>query len=178
MQTQTVQINTGQILQVTAGEFGEVSLYWSGGTQNVFAATINAGEQQTFGPYVDVARLQIVGNATHEIINRSNPVPTLLADVISGETPSAPVTSVNEKTGDVVLTASDVGALPDTFEAPVLSVNGETGVVTLNAANVGALPDTYTPPQGAAVPDATTGTEADTINALLASLRANGTIAT
>lgn len=41
-----------------------------------------------------------------------------------------PVLSVNGETGDVVLTADDVGA--------VSSVNGETGAVTLTAADVGA----------------------------------------
>lgn len=52
------------------------------------------------------------------------------------------VNSVNGQTGDVVLTASDVGALPDTYVAPVDSVNGQTGVVVLDADDVGALPDT------------------------------------
>ena len=61
------------------------------------------------------------------------------------------VNSVNGQTGDVVLTASDVGALPDTTpiptktsdlnndsgfitaaSAPVQSVNGQTGTVTLS----------------------------------------------
>ena len=59
------------------------------------------------------------------------------------------VASVNGKTGDVVLTASDVGALPDTYTppaAPVDSVNGQTGTVVLDYSDVGALPDTYTPP--------------------------------
>ena len=61
------------------------------------------------------------------------------------------VNSVNGQTGDVVLTASDVGALPDTTpiptktsdlnndsgfitsaQAPVQSVNGQTGTVTLS----------------------------------------------
>ena len=41
------------------------------------------------------------------------------------------VNSVNGQTGDVVLTAADVGALPDTYVAPVTSVNGQTGVVSL-----------------------------------------------
>lgn len=83
---------------------------------------------------------------------------------------SAPVTSVNTKTGDVVLTASDVGAyakpsggIPKTDlasavqtslnkadtalqSAPVTSVNSKTGTVTLNASDVGALPSTYTAP--------------------------------
>lgn len=57
-----------------------------------------------------------------------------------------PVTSVNTQTGDVVLTASDVGALADTYTPPVTSVAGKTGAVTLSASDVGALPDTYTAP--------------------------------
>lgn len=52
------------------------------------------------------------------------------------------VSSVNGQTGAVVLTASDVGALPDTYAAPVDSVNGQTGAVVLDAGDVGALPDT------------------------------------
>lgn len=69
--------------------------------------------------------------------------------------PPYPVKSVNTKTGDVVLTASDVGALPDTTViptktsdltndsgfinasgAPVQSVDGDTGTVTTNAVKV------------------------------------------
>lgn len=42
------------------------------------------------------------------------------------------VSSVNGQTGAVVLTASDVGALPDTYAAPVDSVNGQTGAVVLS----------------------------------------------
>ena len=56
------------------------------------------------------------------------------------------VSSVNGQTGAVILTASDVGALPDSYTAPVDSVNGQTGTVVLDASNVGALPDTYTAP--------------------------------
>lgn len=48
------------------------------------------------------------------------------------------VESVNGQTGAVVLDASDVGALPDTYSAPVVSVNGDTGAVVLAAADVGA----------------------------------------
>ncbi len=70
-----------------------------------------------------------------------------------------PVESVNGMTGDVILDAYDVGALPDTYTPPVTSVNGmtgdvtvsggavdsvngQTGVVVLGAADVGALPNT------------------------------------
>lgn len=45
---------------------------------------------------------------------------------------AAPVSSVNGKTGAVVLSASDVGAKPSSYEAPVSSVNGETGAVTVD----------------------------------------------
>lgn len=50
--------------------------------------------------------------------------------------PGAPVTSVNGQTGDVVLDASDVGALPDSYTAPVASVNGKTGPVDLTAGDI------------------------------------------
>lgn len=50
--------------------------------------------------------------------------------------------SINGTTlsGDVTLTASDVGALPDSYTAPVTSVNSKTGAVSLSASDVGALP--------------------------------------
>ena len=54
------------------------------------------------------------------------------------------VDSVNGQTGTVVLDASDVGALPDTYTAPVSSVNSKTGAVSLSASDVGALPSTTT----------------------------------
>lgn len=59
---------------------------------------------------------------------------------------SSAVQSVNGKTGAVVLGASDVGALPDTYSAPVSSVNGKTGAVNLTASDVGAKPSSYTAP--------------------------------
>ncbi len=52
------------------------------------------------------------------------------------------VKSVNGKDGEVVLTAADVHALPDTYTpppAPVQSVNGKTGAVTLGAGDIGAI---------------------------------------
>ena len=50
----------------------------------------------------------------------------------TNNTPPYPVTSVNGKTGDVVISTG----------GNVDSVNGKTGVVVLNAADVGALPNT------------------------------------
>lgn len=54
---------------------------------------------------------------------------------VDPEAASGAVSSVNGKTGAVVLTASDVGALPSSYQAPVTSVNGKTGAVQL------AIPD-------------------------------------
>ena len=77
--------------------------------------------------------------------------------------PPYPVSSVNSKTRKVVLTAKDVGALPDTTKIPtktseldndsgfltkndvnypVTKVNNKTGEVVLSAVDVGALPNT------------------------------------
>ena len=79
--------------------------------------------------------------------NKTGAVTLNYADVGAlPDTYAAIVTSVNSQTGDVVLDASDVGALPDTYTPPVSSVNSKTGAVILNASDVGALPDTYTPP--------------------------------
>lgn len=93
-----------------------------------------------------------------------------ISDYIEAHPITAPVQSVNSMTGDVVLTASDVGAyakpsggIPKTDltasvqtslnkadtalqSAPVTSVNSKTGAVSLNASDVGALPSTYTAP--------------------------------
>lgn len=84
-----------------------------------------------------------------------------VADYIETHPIDAPVQSVNGKTGTVVLTAADVGALADSVtiptrvsqltndagyitSAPVQSVNNKTGVVVLSASDVEALPDTTT----------------------------------
>lgn len=50
----------------------------------------------------------------------------------SNEQGGGAVNSVNGQTGDVILDAADVGALPDTYVAPVTSVNGQTGAVSLS----------------------------------------------
>lgn len=78
--------------------------------------------------------------------------------ITSSDIPSIPVTTVNGKTGAVVLNATDVRALPNTTviptttsqltnnsgyitsaRAPVQTVNGKTGAVQLTATDVGAI---------------------------------------
>lgn len=55
---------------------------------------------------------------------------------------SGAVGSVNsqlpDQNGNVTLTASDVGALPDSYQPPVTSVNGDTGTVVLDYSDVSA----------------------------------------
>ena len=57
---------------------------------------------------------------------------------------SGSVSSVNDVSpdgnGNVALTASDIGALPDSYTPPVTSVNTKTGTVALTASDVGAVP--------------------------------------
>ena len=53
------------------------------------------------------------------------------ADVVALPITTAPVTSVNSKTGAVTLNASDVGAMPSSYVAPVTSVDGKTGDVQI-----------------------------------------------
>ena len=87
------------------------------------------------------------GGAVSSVNGQTGAVVLTASDVGAlPDTYAAPVDSVNGQTGTVVLDASDVGALPDTYAAPVDSVNGQTGVVVLDAGDVGALPDTYAAP--------------------------------
>lgn len=66
-------------------------------------------------------------------------VPTKTSDITndSGYLTSAPVTSVNSKTGAVVLTANDVGALPSDTVIP--TVNDATLTIRRNGVDVGSF---------------------------------------
>lgn len=62
--------------------------------------------------------------------------------------PAAPVTSVNGKTGDVQLAASDVHALPDTYVPPAPDLSGYETIADANArfvqgVQLGAAATTY-----------------------------------
>ena len=86
-----------------------------------------------------------------------------LEQMTAGVSSLGAVSSVNGQIGEVILTASDVGALPDTtvipsieglaskayvdnsidkITFPVTSVNGQTGEITLRASDIGALSNT------------------------------------
>ena len=66
-------------------------------------------------------------------------VPTKTSDITndSGYLTSVPVTSVNSKTGAVVLTAEDVGALPATTVIP--TVNNATLTIRRNSVDIGSF---------------------------------------
>ena len=78
--------------------------------------------------------------ATHPIIT-ADEAGQFIIDYITDHPADFPVTSVNTMTGNVVLTAPDVGAVPSTRE-----INGHalTADITLDASDVGAVPDTRT----------------------------------
>ena len=59
---------------------------------------------------------------------------------------NAPVQSVNSKTGAVTLDASDVGAIAQETDPTVPSWAKQPNKPTYTASEVGALPDTYTAP--------------------------------
>lgn len=60
----------------------------------------------------------------------------------------APVQKVNDKTGNVTLDASDVGARPDTWMPNASEVGARPATWTPTASDVGARPDTWTPTYG------------------------------
>ena len=81
-------------------------------------------------------------NGTAQVISDKTvniTVPTKTSDITndSGYLTSAPVTSVNSKTGAVVLTANDVGALPADTVIP--TVNNATLTIRRNSVNVGSF---------------------------------------
>lgn len=126
---------TTTIPSVTAGNYlwTRVTTTFSDGTQAVSYS---------------VARMGIDGSGSVATVNNVSPdgngnVTLTASDVgAMADTYTAPVSSVNGKTGAVSLDASDVGALADTYSAPVDSVNSKTGTVILDASDVGALPIT------------------------------------
>lgn len=82
---------------------------------------------------------------TRTIVNYSDGAQTVAYSVSRmGIDGSGAVSTVNgvspDGSGNIELTASDVGALPNSYQAPVTSVNGDSGDVNLTAADVSAVP--------------------------------------
>lgn len=82
---------------------------------------------------------------TRTLINYSDGTTTTAYSVSRmGIDGSGAVSTVNgvspDGSGNINLTAANVGALPDSYQAPVASVNGKTGSVNLVASDVSAVP--------------------------------------
>lgn len=119
---------------------------------------IGAGTSSFSGSYNDLSDKPTIPTKTSDLNNDSGFI----------DSSAIPVKSVNTKTGEVVLTASDVGALPDSTVIPVVndaildvqrngtsvgtftanaSVNKTINIIVpTKASDVGALPDTTSIP--------------------------------
>ena len=100
------------------------------------------GTNGTDGVSPEVTIASITGGHTVTITDADHPSGQTFNVMDGQDGAQGNPTTVNGKTGaSITLTASDVGALPDTYTAPVTSVNSKTGAVSLSASDVSALPD-------------------------------------
>lgn len=76
-----------------------------------------------------------------KINNKTGDVTLTAGDVGAVPDTTTLTNTVNGKSGNVQLSASDVGAVPSETQI-VNNVNGKTGAVTLEAEDIGAVPDT------------------------------------
>lgn len=156
-QAQEVAFN-GDDFVVTKGNAFEVSLAPSGVTAGTYNnVTIDEKGRATAGSnkdYATTAQVNAKYTKPDDGIPKSDLEVSVQTSLGKADTAlqSAPVTSVNGKTGDVTLGAGDVGALPSSTEF-VSSVNGKTGAVTGIATQdeVNAKQNTLTETQLAAV---------------------------
>ena len=105
----------------------------------------SSGTQYPTGTWLDNPPAVTPGNYlwTRTIVNYSDGGQTVSYSVGRwGLDGSGAVASVNgelpDQNGNVTLTASDVGALPDSYQPPVTSVNNKTGTVVLDNEDVNA----------------------------------------
>lgn len=106
-----------------------------------------SGTQYPTGTWVNNPPAVAQGNYlwTRTIVNYSDGGQTVSYSVarmgIDGTGAVSAVCGVSpDGSGNVALTASDVGALANTYQAPVVSVNGANGNVNLTAADLAAVP--------------------------------------
>ena len=104
---------------------------WTSGTQYPTGTWLNNPPAVTPGNYL----------WTRTIVNYSDGGQTVsYSSARWGMDGSGAVGSVNSQlpdpNGNVTLTASDVGALPESYQPPVTSVNGYTGTVALSSSDV------------------------------------------
>lgn len=133
-QAQEVDFN-GDDFVATKGNAFEISLAPSGVTAGTYnSVTIDEKGRATAGSnkdYATTAQVNAKYTKPESGIPKSDLAVSVQTSLDKADTAlqSAPVTSVNGKTGDVTLGAGDVGALPSSTKF-VSSVNGKTGAVT------------------------------------------------
>lgn len=135
----------------------------------------------TYSNIVYYGGTPIVGNAYRVFVpfgNMSQAFTLIFADTSPGE---SGVQSVNGKTGDVVLTAVDVGAIAYETDPTVPGWAKQPEKPTYTATEVGALPDTYTPPvdstltqSGQAADAAAVGNRLSALSEEIANLQTSG----
>ena len=135
----------------------------------------------TYSNIVYYGGTPIVGNAYRVFVpfgNMSQAFTLIFADTSPGE---SGVQSVNGKTGDVVLTAVDVGAIAYETDPTVPGWAKQPEKPTYTATEVGALPDTYTPPvdstltqSGQAADAAAVGNRLSALSEAIANLQTSG----
>ena len=149
-QAQEVDFN-GDDFVATKGNAFEVSLAPSGVTAGTYNnVTIDEKGRATAGSNKDYATTAQVNDKYTKPsggIPKSDLAVSVQTSLDKADTAlqSAPVTSVNGKTGDVTLGAGDVGALPSSTKF-VSSVNGQSGAVT-GLATTAQVNDKYTKPE-------------------------------
>lgn len=175
------QLGLSKVVTSINGESGDVTIptvindakltIQQNGTE-VGNFTANSAVDKTVNITVPTKLSELENNSsfatTDELPTKTSQLTNDSGYITSADIPNIPVTTVNGKTGAVQLTATDVGALPDTTtiptktsqlsndsgyitfadipNIPVQSVNGKTGVIELTAKDVGALPNTTTIP--------------------------------
>lgn len=120
-------VGTGDMLKSTYDPIGSVAT--AGGIPDYVEA--NGGKIDTIKVN---GTAQVISDKTVDIT-----VPTKTSDITndSGYLTSAPVTSVNSKTGAVVLTASDIGALP--VDTVIPTVNDAILTIRRNSVDIGSF---------------------------------------
>ena len=153
--TVTLADGTTQTFQVTNGAKGDTGATGPRGpagedititSTSVAYQEWASGTMYPTGTWVDNPPNVSQGNFlwTRTIVNYSDGGQTVSYSVArQGVDGSGSVSTVNnvspDSNGNIQLSASDIGALPSSYQAPVTSVNGKSGAVDLSALDVGAV---------------------------------------
>lgn len=153
-----------QAFGTAAGGGGPTSVAWGDVT----------GKPSTFAPIVGTTANQaMAGNKT--LANIGGVVPT--SGLPTASTTAAGIIQIGTTATNAMAGNTAITAIGGTLSIAKGGTGATTAANAWTALGGGAVGKLAALPQGTAVPDAAAGTEVDTVNALLASLRAAGYIA-